>query len=87
MQGEAPRIRQLLVSWDDDIVHARSNGGFTCKELVPGSSPGAGAADINRLQWAVLSYAAPSEEVWDTSVQNSNAGAGPASADAGARRG
>ena len=41
------------------------------KELVPGSSPGAGAADINRLQWAVLSYAAPSEEVWDTSVQDS----------------
>jgi hypothetical protein len=34
-----------------------------------------------------LSYAAPSEEVRDTSVQNSNAGAGPASADAGARRG
>ena len=43
MQGEAPRIRQLTVSWDDDIVHARSNGGLTCKELVPGSSPGAGA--------------------------------------------
>lgn len=50
MQGEAPRIRRL-VSRDDDIVHARSNGGLTCKELVPGSSPGAGAwLATNRLR-------------------------------------
>ena len=41
---EAPRIQQFAsASKDDDIVHAHSNVGITCKELVPGSSPGAGA--------------------------------------------
>ena len=62
MQGEAPRIRQLTVSWDDDIVHARSNGGLTCKELVPGSSPGAGAWLATNRFWAIFALQAPGEE-------------------------
>lgn len=41
------------------------------KELVPGSSPGAGAwLATNRLR-AIFALQAPGEEVWDTSVQDS----------------
>ena len=40
------KIRRA-VDHDNDIVHARWKHGDTCKEMVPGSNPGAGAKKLD----------------------------------------